>query len=288
MAQLPAVTGRHDPRRGHGLEVVRSVAAAHGGRFILRRSPVVTIAVLELPLADPGPPIRSSMSRRGRALAFLLGALACAGLAAALAGGYESSVAEQLGELRSVVVARERLPAREEIEAREARRALEVRRVPDRFAPADALAAPEEAIGLEPAADLMPGSYLVSGQLAAPRRRERAPADASLGLSPIELEVTGAGALAASSGGGGAGVDVDVVVTSEPGPGGRGRTYIAADGVELLALAEGGTASPEDDPLASAGTPPVYTATLAVGRADALKLIQAENFARQVRLIPAR
>ena len=51
---------RRDPRRGHGLEVVRRVAAAHGGRFVLRRSPAVTLAVLELPLADAPRPARAA------------------------------------------------------------------------------------------------------------------------------------------------------------------------------------------------------------------------------------
>jgi signal transduction histidine kinase len=37
-------------RRGHGLAVVRRVAAEHGGRFVLRHSPVGSRAVLELPL----------------------------------------------------------------------------------------------------------------------------------------------------------------------------------------------------------------------------------------------
>ncbi len=111
------------------------------------------------------------MSRRRRALAFLAGALVCAGLAATLAGGYERSVAEQLGELRSVVVAKSRLPARRPIEPRTARADLEVRRIPERFAPPDALATPDEAVGFEPASDLAPGSYLLAGQLDAPRRR---------------------------------------------------------------------------------------------------------------------
>jgi signal transduction histidine kinase len=44
---------RRDPRRGHGLEIVRGVAAAHGGRFVLRRSAAVTVAALDLPLAEP-------------------------------------------------------------------------------------------------------------------------------------------------------------------------------------------------------------------------------------------
>jgi K+-sensing histidine kinase KdpD len=43
------LTGRR--RHGHGLEVVRSVAAAHRGRFALQRSERGSMAVLELPLA---------------------------------------------------------------------------------------------------------------------------------------------------------------------------------------------------------------------------------------------
>jgi signal transduction histidine kinase len=43
--------GRRRPRRrGHGLAVVRRVAAEHGGRFVLRHSPAGALAVLELPL----------------------------------------------------------------------------------------------------------------------------------------------------------------------------------------------------------------------------------------------
>lgn len=41
-------------KRGHGLSVVRRVAAAHGGRFALRRSERGSLALLELPLADRG------------------------------------------------------------------------------------------------------------------------------------------------------------------------------------------------------------------------------------------
>lgn len=37
-------------RHGHGLAVVRRVAAEHGGRFVLRRSEQGSLAVLELPL----------------------------------------------------------------------------------------------------------------------------------------------------------------------------------------------------------------------------------------------
>jgi signal transduction histidine kinase len=38
-------------RRGHGLSIVRQIAAAHGGRFALRQSERGSLALLELPLA---------------------------------------------------------------------------------------------------------------------------------------------------------------------------------------------------------------------------------------------
>jgi two-component system, OmpR family, sensor histidine kinase TctE len=51
---IARLSGRR--RHGHGLAVVRRVAAAHGGRFALQRSESGTLAVLELPLApDPAP-----------------------------------------------------------------------------------------------------------------------------------------------------------------------------------------------------------------------------------------
>jgi signal transduction histidine kinase len=47
---IARLSGRR--RHGHGLAVVRRVATAHEGRFVLRRSERGSLAVLELPLAD--------------------------------------------------------------------------------------------------------------------------------------------------------------------------------------------------------------------------------------------
>jgi signal transduction histidine kinase len=47
-----APRGSSDPRRGHGLPVVKRVAAEHGGRFLLTSTEAGTIATLELPLAS--------------------------------------------------------------------------------------------------------------------------------------------------------------------------------------------------------------------------------------------
>jgi hypothetical protein len=49
-----APSGAHDPRRGHGTQVVSEVASAHRGRFALCQTGRGCVAALELPLAEPG------------------------------------------------------------------------------------------------------------------------------------------------------------------------------------------------------------------------------------------
>jgi pilus assembly protein CpaB len=225
------------------------------------------------------------VSRRARAIAFGCAALMCAGLAAAVAGGYRGDLDSQLGPLRQVVVARAQVPARSRLGAADAKRLLEVRRVPARFVPAGTLTAPEQAIGRAAAARIPPGAYVLSALLRAPDRSPHRGAGALLDrhLKPVEITVTGAEALAAA-GRDPEGARVDVVVTTEPGPGGGpGRTYRAARGVELLALTQQG----DDGTVGLPGpTASGWNATLGLTRSQALRLIQAENFARQVRLIP--
>jgi hypothetical protein len=92
----------------------------------------------------------------------------------------------------------------------------------------------------------------------------------------VEIAVSGAGALLV------AGVQpvgrrVDVVVTTEPAGAGPGRTYVAAAAVPLLGLGPGA-----DGP-APGGTD---AATLGLTRAQALRLIAAESFARRITILP--
>src|SRR5207247_6293393 len=130
------------------------------------------------------------------------------------------------------------------------------------------------------------GGYLLASQLRAPgagpaaRRRSRL----GPGRTPVEIAVSAAGALAAS-GSDPVGSRVDVVVTTEPhAAAATGRTYVAASGVRLLALRQ----SANGDPSAAAG-PAIgsggWAATLALARPQALKLIEAQSYARAVRLI---
>jgi hypothetical protein len=215
------------------------------------------------------------MSRRGRALAFVLAAACAAVAAAAIADGYGASVARGYGELRDVVVVRSALEAGRPIDPPTAAAELELRRVPARFLPPGALGDPAAAIGLEPAVRIPAGSYLLATQLRPPRSGTD-----RLGLGrgrhPVEISVSGAAALLLG-GEGPAGEQVDVAVTSEPSGAGAGRTYIAAAAVPLLALTPGP---------AGLGAEGVAAATLGLTRGQALRLIAAESFARQVTLLP--
>lgn len=214
------------------------------------------------------------MSRRGRAVGFLLAALAAAAAAAAIADGYGDRVVRGYGEMRPVVIAAADLKAGEEIGPREAAERLELRRVPVRFAPPDALAAPAEALGLAPAVPVPGGSYLLASHLRS-GRTQNAGAALGGGRRPVEIAVGGAGALAALDFQP-VGSKVDVVVTTEPTGAGDGRTYVAAPAVPLLGLGPGGEGGPGE-----------ATATLGLTRSQALDLIAAESFARQVTVIPA-
>lgn len=218
------------------------------------------------------------MSRRARAAGFAVLAILCAVASAAIASGYRDSVDAQLGELRGVVVVDRPLPAGKPLGRSEVRGSLTIREVPVRFLPPDVLVNPAEAVGRRLAAAVPAGSYLLNSHFrstTAPRPDGPRLGD---GLQPVEITVTGAGAIAAL--GSSTAVRVDVVVAGEPITGGRARVRVAAEGVRLLAIAP---ASPAEG--SSIGGDD-WSATLALTRDQALGLIEAENFAREIRLIP--
>jgi len=201
-------------------------------------------------------------------------------LAVVVVNQYGNGVAAQLGELRPVVLATVDLRAGKAIRAGDAIDALEVRRIPLRFAASDALASAEEVIGQVPAERIPAGSYVLASQLLARVPDRERPKNVGRGRSAVDIAITGGGALLAGAGDR-EGAKVDAVVTSERRASGRGRTYVAARGVSLLAFVEGSGGGADGLP-----GPPQWTATLALTRPQALELIQAESFARQIRLLP--
>ncbi|HET8815766.1 MAG TPA: SAF domain-containing protein [Solirubrobacterales bacterium] len=215
------------------------------------------------------------MSRRGRAIGFALAALLAAAAAAAVADGYGDRVVAGYGQLRPVLVASAGLPPAKPIDPATAASSLEIRRVPVQFAPTGALADAREAVGLAPSGPVPAGSYLLAGQLRPPRARRSATPLAE-GRRPVEIQVDGAGALTAY-GAQPVGSKVDVVVTAEPSGSGAGRTYVAAAGVPLLGIGPAGEGAAAE----------TSTVTLALTRSQALRLIAAESFARDLTVIPS-
>jgi len=93
----------------------------------------------------------------------------------------------------------------------------------------------------------------------------------------LEIAVAGGEALSQL---GGSGAHVDVLVSTERGDS-SGRTFLALEDVELLDLREGGGGDSE-----GAAGKATATATLRVTLRQAVYLTAAQNFAREVRLLP--
>src|SRR3954452_17220690 len=202
-----------------------------------------------------------------------------------MASGYRSDLTAQLGPLRPVLVAGRALAAHRAITPAVAGRSLEIRPIPQRFIPPGALATTRQALGQAPAAPIPAGAYVLAPQLRAPGSRHSSDhvSPVGPGREPVAIAVSAAGALS-TGGADPVGGRVDVIVTTEPGgASATGRTYVAAAGVRLLDLHAGGGGGTIDAgaPVGSGG----WTATLALTRPQALKLIEAESFAREIRLI---
>jgi len=204
----------------------------------------------------------------------LLAALASGALAAGQVGDKIAGVERRVGPLVPVAVAGRDLRAGVPLLPRD----LAVRRVPAAYVPRGSLSSPAEAVGGRLAAPLAAGGYLSAGLL----RGQTAAGGRPLrrGQRALELAVTGGRALDAAA----PGSRVDVVVSTEPRDG-PGRSFVALERVELLALrtgAEGELRGNEE----GASKEATATATLRVTPKQAVYLSAAENFARELRLLP--
>jgi pilus assembly protein CpaB len=210
-------------------------------------------------------------ARRRRGVLLLCVALASGGLAASEVHDRERRAAERLGPEVRVLVATRDLRAGSRI----TRDTVGVRRVPVRFAPPDALPSAEPVIGARTAAAVRAGAYLTASVFEGRtgpddrvlRRRERV----------VTVRVAGGTAAAGLE----PGAHVDVLVSTETGAGG-GRTTMALAGAELLGVEAGATGEATGAPASG----PVALATLRVSVDQAIYLTAADNFAREIRLLP--
>lgn len=213
------------------------------------------------------------MTRRRRAL--LLGGLALVlgGLAASNVAGREAALTRRVGELVDVVVAREPVAAGALIR----QDALAVRRVPRRFAPSDRIASPRALAGLHAAVDIAPGSDVVpsllgDGRPAAVASPAVAPGERValvVALAPPDLVTAGS--------------RVDVLVTPEPRADADGEAVLALEDVRVVDVAAASGGAPARA-RAAAGTR--VAASLRVSVRQAVYLAAAQDFARELRLLP--
>jgi pilus assembly protein CpaB len=214
---------------------------------------------------------------RRRGVLMLSLALASGGLAASEVRSRTRAVEQQVGPLVPIVVARAHVDPGSKLKPGQ----LGVAQVPARYAPPDALADPAQADGLRTGGALEPGSYVTASALATSGGDEARPGGGlGRGERAIELTVAGAEALGSFAG---PGARVDVLVTTEGRGGADGDTQLALADVELLALRQGGA---DGIPLGAGDKPASAMATLRVTLKQAIYLTSAQNFAREIRLLP--
>jgi len=205
----------------------------------------------------------------------LLGGLALVlgGLAAFNVAGREAALERRVGGLVDVVVARQPIAAGERLTAR----ALAIRRVPRRFAPAGTTGSPQAFLDRRAAVDIPADTDLTAGLIV---RDDAGPAgpDVRRGERVAEIVALGSPELVIP------GSRVDVLVTPEPPSGGSGEAALALEDVEVIAAS---AVAAEDAAASKGATPgPRVAASLRVTVRQAVYLAAAQDFARELRLLP--
>ncbi len=212
------------------------------------------------------------MSRRRRAL--LLGGLALllGGLAASNVAGREAALARRVGGLVDVVVAREPIAAGATIRTR----ALAIRRVPSRFASKARIASPGAVAGQKAAVAIPADTDLTFAMVGDGRLPVVGPA---IGKGERVAEVVALGSPELIT----RGSRVDVLVTPEPRPDERGETILALEDVEVL---DSAPVAAQDVRAADVAPGDRVAAALLVTLRQAVYLAAAQDFARELRLLP--
>jgi len=219
-----------------------------------------------------------SAGRRRRGVVLLTLALACGGLAASSVSDRMKEVEQQVGAPVPVVVAARDLEPGTKLGHGD----LRVSQIPGRYAPRDAPTSPHQALGLTTSGSVAAGSPITAGVVGGVSP-DGGPGSLRRGERAVEVVVSAGAALAETAM---PGTRVDVLVSTETGDG-PARSFLALEDVELLALAPGPGAADSlgGDPDAGFAAPTAL-ATLRVTLSQAVYLTAAQNFSRELRLLP--
>ena len=207
----------------------------------------------------------------------MLGASAiCAGLAVSAVDRYAGEIEAQVGPLVPVVVASRDIGRGRMVTPAVASTSLAERRVPERFAPPGVLRARADAVGLETASGLAAGDYVGEFQLRPAGDKTSAAARWSSDARLVEVAVAGARTMTQVLR---PGSTVDVLITTDRD--GAPRTFLALQRVPVVGFDPGATASLGDQGGSRDGR-----VTLRATLRQATLLTAADNFAREVRVVP--
>ena len=199
----------------------------------------------------------------------------CATISVSLVSSYADRIDARVGPLVNVLVAIEDIPEGVTLTYGNARRFIGVRQVAQRYAPDRAFSAPDQVLGYAALIKIPAGTFLSPGELGG---GQRVPApDIRKGERAEDVAVTGASGLGASLG---PGSRVDVLVTSESRDGSGGRSFLALEDVEVLAVAAAGDTSGT-----STHADVDTVVTLRVNLKQAVFLTAAQNFAKEIRVL---
>jgi pilus assembly protein CpaB len=211
------------------------------------------------------------VSRRRRALVLGGLALVLGGLAAFNVAGREAALERRVGGLVDVVVAHEPIRAGQRVPER----ALAIRRVPARFAPRGTSEDPQQFVGQRARLPIAPGTDLSATMVG---DDDAQPAGPPVGRGERVAQVVALAAPQLVV----AGSHVDVLVTPEPHGDRPGEALLALEDVEVISATE----LPGDDAPAKGAPGPRVAAALRVTLRQAVYLAAAQDFARELRLLP--
>ena len=217
------------------------------------------------------------MTPRRRTAAMLGASAVCAGLAVSAVDRYAGEIESHVGPLVPVVVAARDIPRGGVITPAVASASLVERQVPKRFAPPGALSAPGTAVGFQAASGITAGDYVGASQLRPVRRGRGARARWTGTARLVEVAVAGTQTMSPVLR---PGATVDVLITTDRGRAAP-RTFLALQRMPVVGFESGATGSLGSDGRAAEGR-----VTLRATLRQAVLLTAADNFAREVRVVP--
>ncbi len=224
--------------------------------------------------------MRSGLKRRRRGIVLLLLAGATAALSVSLVTRHTDAVNAQLGPLQEVLMTKKDLPKGTDLEPDNIDRYLEVRLVAERFVPRKHFSSADQIVGLKSQVDISAGTYVSVGQVS--NAGEEDDQEIRNGLRAVEISVEASRSLAGMIT---PGSRVDFLVTME-GEGGSAVTYLAYENLSVLRAVKADSEGGGADSVGAEDSAGRMLITVRVSAKTAVYLVAAENFAKQIRVLP--